>query len=541
MKMLTSLKEQARADYAEERAALGLPATFGSFKADTVTTCVNGFAGEYPCSNIDLHSVVGLAELGCSAEAGGPPCEGSDIWGWVDSETDHEYALMLTTEGISIVDVTNSLAPLPVAYILSPTSWWQDAKVFNNHMYVVTEGNTGLGGANAGMQVFDLTRVRGRTTLTTMTADVVYTHDGTLVSTHNIVINEDSGFAYLVGTNLCAGGLYMLNLATPLVPEYAGCYAEDGYTHDAQCVMYDGPDTAYVGREICFAYNEDTLTIVDVTDKASPVMISRTGYAGAEYTHQGWLTPDQKFLFLDDELDEARGDASSKATTTYIVDCSSLTTPVFVNTFVSSEDAIDHNQYITNDWYSFQANYMAGLRILDVKDVNNVFETAFFDVDPRVNAAQFFGAWSSYPYFPSGNVVVSSIERGLFVVRPTNLQRPPTSAPTTSPTIAPTTVPTGSPTGSPTSVPTTSPTSAPTSAPTTSVPTTSAPTAAESGFLSDDVLVSTVAGGVAALVIGVLLCTRNKKNKNFNAVVQESDNGKPTALVSSPSPSYVEV
>ena len=50
--------------------------------------------------------------------------------------------------------------------------------------------------------------------------------------------------------------------------------------------MYSGPDTDYQGHEICFNYNEDTLTIVDVTDKSNMKMISRTGYEGAKYTHQ---------------------------------------------------------------------------------------------------------------------------------------------------------------------------------------------------------------------------------------------------------------
>jgi choice-of-anchor B domain-containing protein len=100
------------------------------------------------------------------------------------------------------------------------------------------------------VQVFDLTRVRGLTSLTNVSADVRFTHGELLNRTHNIVINEDTGFAYLVGSNLCKGGLYMVDIRTPLSPEYAGCFSDDGYTHDAQCVVYDGPDTRFVGREV---------------------------------------------------------------------------------------------------------------------------------------------------------------------------------------------------------------------------------------------------------------------------------------------------
>ena len=127
-------------------------------------------------------------------------------------------------------------------------------------------------------------------------------------SAHNIVINEESGFAYAVGLDppgtTCNGGLHMIDIHTPTNPVFAGCFSGDGYTHDAQAVIYHGPDLNYAAREIVFASNEDTLTIVDVTVKASPVMLSRTGYGGASYTHQCWLTEDHRHLLLSDEQDE---------------------------------------------------------------------------------------------------------------------------------------------------------------------------------------------------------------------------------------------
>ena len=83
----------------------------------------------------------------------------------------------------------------------------------------------------------------------------------------------------MVGTNTCAGGLHMIDIRKPRKPKFAGCFAGDGYTHDVQCVSYRGPDGAYGGKEICFAANEDTLTIVDVTDKSDPRMLSRTSYS----------------------------------------------------------------------------------------------------------------------------------------------------------------------------------------------------------------------------------------------------------------------
>ena len=129
-------------------------------------------------------------------------------------------------------------------------------------------------------------------------------HYRQMAQAHNIVINEDTGFGYIVGAsgkNSCSGGLHMVDLSNPTNPSFAGCYSGDGYTHDAQCVVYQGPDTTHQGKETCLNSNEDTLTIVDVTNKSNPVQLSRTDYSDAQYTHQGWLTEDQTHFLLDDE------------------------------------------------------------------------------------------------------------------------------------------------------------------------------------------------------------------------------------------------
>lgn len=140
------------------------------------------------------------------------------------------------------------------------------------------------------MQVFDLTRLRTvkppknpNRRARKLKAKTHYTEFG---SAHNIVSNEETGFVYAVGSNTCKGGLHMVNVSDPKNPTFAGCYSGDNYTHDAQCVVYRGPDTRYQGREICFCYNEDTLTIVDVEDKESVTMLSRVSYNDSLYTHQ---------------------------------------------------------------------------------------------------------------------------------------------------------------------------------------------------------------------------------------------------------------
>jgi choice-of-anchor B domain-containing protein len=369
--------------------------------------CADGFAGPFPCENVHLESLVPLAAMG-----GGT---GNDIWGWTDPLSGNEYAIMGTSNGTSFIDVTDARNPVVVGTMPTQSAvvlpLWRDIKVFDDHAFAVSEHS------GHGMQVFDLTRLRaGNAVPSVFTPDSVYAE---FSNAHNIVINEESGFAYAVGTNTCRGGLHMIDINDPKNPAFAGCFDEDGYTHDAQCVIYDGPHRKFKGREICFNSNEDTVTVVDVTDKANPVLLSRSGYPEAAYTHQGWLTPDHRWFLFGDELDEQRGTVGN--TTTYIMDARSLTQAAPITAYAHDTQAIDHNLYIHDD-FVWQANYVAGLRVLDYTDASlaagQLHEVGFFEVVPGADPSEFAGAWSVYPFFSSGTVVVSTLEEGLFVLRP---------------------------------------------------------------------------------------------------------------------------
>lgn len=201
-------------------------------------------------------------------------------------------------------------------------------------------------------------------------------------------------------------------------PVFVGCYSVDGYTHDVQCVIYDGPDSAYIGKEICFASNEDTITIVDVTVKTNPTLISKRTYQNDLYTHQGWLTEDHSHFLFNDELDEYYSVVPK--TSTHVMDVRDLTNITYVGFYSGRTNAIDHNHYVKGE-YLYQANYRAGFNILKINDVTNAdFEEAgFFDIYPDSDSNAFNGAWSNYPYFPSGTIIVSGIEQGLFMLEVT--------------------------------------------------------------------------------------------------------------------------
>jgi choice-of-anchor B domain-containing protein len=267
--------------------------------------------------------------------------------------------------------------------------------------------------------VFDLTRLRGVDSEQVWTEDARYP----LVSAvHNLAINEDSGFAYLVGGNAgivvpdqCNSGLHMIDINDPKSPTFAGCFADDGYTHDTQCVMYEGPDEAHHGKEICVSSNEDHVAVVDVTDKANPQRLGEVRYEQTAYTHQGWFTEDQAYFLVGDELDEQDHRIPTR---TLILDLTDLDNPSLVGEHLHDTPSIDHNMY-TLDGLVYQSNYTAGLRVLDTVDVadGTLTEVAYFDTYPENDDAVFNGTWSNYPYFDSGTIAVSGIDEGLFLLR----------------------------------------------------------------------------------------------------------------------------
>ena len=375
----------------------------GSNEPQGAAACVSGHAGIYPCQSIDLVSVLPLSSMGCGA--------GNSLWGWTDPLGGKEYALMGCDNGISFVDISTPDSPIYLGRLPTHTvdSIWRDVKVYANHAFIVSEAN------GHGMQVFDLRQLRNVPSPPVIFSETA--HYAGFGSSHTIALNTNSGFAYAAGTDTCAGGPHMVNVQSPTNPTFAGCVSSDGYTHETQCVIYHGPDSTYAGHEVCFSSNEDTLTVVDVTDKSAPVQLSRTGYAGSGYVHQGWLTEDHKYFLLDDELDEVD---FGHNTYTYIWSVADLNAPALMGHYTGPTPAIDHNLYIRGG-YAYEGNYRAGLRILDVTGIAaaQLFEAGFFDIYPADDAPEFNGVWNNYPFFASGNVIVSGIEQGLFVLHPT--------------------------------------------------------------------------------------------------------------------------
>mmetsp|Transcript_1131 Transcript_1131/g.2156 ORF Transcript_1131/g.2156 Transcript_1131/m.2156 type:complete len:691 (-) Transcript_1131:2295-4367(-) len=431
------------------------------------TKCVNGFAGKFPCNNVDLMVFLPRMDIPLP-DTNFPPNLANDVWGWTSSNN-REFVIWGIAEGVIFVEIfddpSNPLfiwgylptTPSTVRYI-----WQRDIKVVGDYAYVGSEAD------DHGIQIFDMKRLLNINSASdcmvnsqyckVFEADVVYKGgNGFAVGrTHNIVANEETNFLYLVGgMNGCQGGLHVVDVSNPLIPQFVACFGKDGYVHDAQCVIYKGPDQNYNGKEICFCFNESRVTIVDVSDKSNIQIISSTIYGDRNYTHQGWLSTDHTHIVFGDELDEMRNTGSK--TRTMILQVRDLANPTNLRYHFGETYSIDHDLYIIEatalgqDYDSnlyngtdlvYQANYQAGLTVLQVVEYEdgNLVEVGSFQTFPNeITAPMLVGAWSSYPYFASGLVAISSIREGLFIVRP-NLQdaliappQPPSNAPQPQP------------------------------------------------------------------------------------------------------------
>ncbi|MEM6784748.1 MAG: choice-of-anchor B family protein [Bacteroidota bacterium] len=396
-----------------------------SLAQSTPALCDNGLAGAYPCDQVDLLAQLDLVALGSSydrRDGTGAWWWGNDIWGWTDPETGTEYALVGTWEGVSFVDLSVPSAPVYVGML--PTTQdrgvvtnmgnlWRDIKTSGSFAYVVSEA------PGHGLQVFDLRRLRSVTAPPVeFEADAVYEEAG---SAHNVIASDGLDVVAVAGhasSDLrCLTGLLLIDVSAPTNPRYAGCFDDDDYTHDAQCIVYDGPDPDYQGRTVCFGSNTTLLSISDITDPARTDAISTAIYPNAAFVHQGWLTEDRRFFYMNDEGDDGAPDIGG--TRTIVMNVEDLDNPFYVGAHIAPITATDHNHYIHGDLL-FQANYQSGLRIyrLDAANPTDFTPVGFFDTYPEGDAFTFDGAWSVYPFFESGLVIVSDQQRGLFVLQP---------------------------------------------------------------------------------------------------------------------------
>ncbi len=418
--------------------------------------CAGGFAAEYPCNGIDFMSRVPLSSFT------GNPASAANLWGYVDLDDNREYAIIGLRNGTGVVNITDPINPVIVGHIAGVSSQWREVKVYqfwnstasrwDAYAYVTTEGSGG------GIQIIDLTQLPTSVSLANTWTGVSTSHtDHVSNIDYSTNVSNNPSFPpilYISGSNL--GGLRFISLANPTsltaLGSITGTYSHDTYAHvftDSranQCAPGHNP------CEVVFSFaGSPGLKIIDVTNKSAPVTLSTLTYSQLGYTHSGWISSDGNYLYLHDELDEQNFGINGTIRT---INITNLTAPFVSNVYTASNTAIDHNGYTLGNKFYF-SNYTRGIGVLDVTNPNAPAELSFFDTYPTNNGATFAGAWGVYPYLPSGNIIISDIQRGLIVVR----EQSGSPTPTPTSTNAPKTTPT--PTSTPTPVNTPTPTNTP--------------------------------------------------------------------------------
>lgn len=320
-----------------------------------------------------------------------PPSRGdlNDIWGIKKGAK--EYALVGLQDGVAIVDVTIPTAPVEVFYAAGANSIWRDLKTWNNHVYITNE-------TSGGLMIIDLNPLPGTLTAANVTSFTGSTYP--FQSAHNLYIDEN-GVCYVFGSNNGVGGAIMLDLTNnPNVPIELGRY-NNFYLHDG---VVRG-DTLWGA-----AINNGFFVAVNVANKTAPVtMASQT--TSSNFSHNIWVSDDGQTVYTTDEVSNAFLDA---------YDVSNLSNITLLDKVQSSpgQNVIPHNTHFINN-YIVTSYYRDGVTIHDVSDPANMIEVGNYDTSPAFSGNGFNGAWGTYPWLPSGNILVSDIENGLFVLGPT--------------------------------------------------------------------------------------------------------------------------
>lgn len=368
--------------------------------------CMNGKAGPYPCSGVDMLGRVPLADVGARA--------GASIWGATESKNHRDIGLMAVNTGVAFVDLSKPRCPTVVGFLPAngQASQWREVRALGDYAVNVSEAQ------NHGLQVYDMKKLGTTASMEMLKADVVYkgTDAEPVQSAHNVFAHTETNMVYVVGAKSCGGGLHMVDFKDPMNPKFMGCGPKN-YAHDTTCVVYKGPDMEHKGKEICVTYDGEDVgfSVVDVTDKAAPKLLSMTKYEGGAYTHNGWFTEDHAAMLVSDEVDE---ESTGRNTRTYLFDMTDLDKPKALKPYDWDSKCTDHNVVIQGQ-RGYYAAYTEGVRILDVSKAitGEVKEVGFFDSNPMDSSVRMNGAWGVYP-FPSGLVLIGDMVSGMFIIKP---------------------------------------------------------------------------------------------------------------------------
>ncbi len=324
----------------------------------------------------------------------------NDVWGYADSNGD-EYALVGVRNGFSVVDISNPSNPTEVMFEPGAFSVWRDMKTWSHYAYVVHD-NFSPSTTSDGILIVDMDSVNQPTPKLKRFYPSITVNGFTFNfnRAHNIYIDEN-GILYVFGSNVSAGGALMFDLKPdPENPVYLGVFNAN-YLHDG---MVRG-DTLWGG-----AINDDRLQVIDVSDKTNPVILGSVITPGA-FTHNCWVSDNNQTVYTTDEISGAFVTAYDVSDPTNIKELDRI------KSSYGGPDVIPHNVHVLGD-FLVTSFYTSGLQIVDATMPDILIETAYYDTSP-LNGTGYNGAWGAYPYLPSGNILITDIQQGLFVLSST--------------------------------------------------------------------------------------------------------------------------
>lgn len=391
------------------------------------TECLGGSAGPYACNGVDLLSFVSRLDIDSGQD------QIADIWGFVDLNTDREYAIVGGWFGTGVFDVTDPENPQEIGFIDGMPANWRDIKVYQYFdttadryrafAYVTTDG------AGDGLFVIDLGGLPHRINRVTYGSDFTNAHNVYITNLdYSTGLRLDPSAPQLIvagaggtGDSNNRGQFRTYDLSNPAAPQFVQRVASAGYMHDTTSLKISDARTAQCANpgadcEVIVDFNEENVEVWDVTNAASPSLLSRVSqYPNTGYVHSGWWSEDRQFVFVHDELDERNPNPVTQ-TTLRVFSIANLTNPQQVGTWTGPTGAIDHNGFVRGNRY-YMSNYTRGMTILDITDPTNPADIAYFDTYTTNDNTGFAGAWGAYPFFHSGTVAVSDINNGMFLLR----------------------------------------------------------------------------------------------------------------------------
>lgn len=418
-------------DSAESKALQNKLASYYTLSEKQVgVDCVNGAAGSFACNNIDLLAHMPLNDFSSR------PSSANDIWGHVDLNTGDEYALIGLRNGVAIVNVTNPEDPQEVGTIRGLNSTWRDIKVYQYFDESINAWQAyayaTIDGASDFVTIINLNQLPNSVSLVEKNTVVTKAHNvyiSNVDHTLNITLPGLTPSLQLIGSNRFGGAFHSYSLATPsTLTGLANNYFGSGYTHDGASINITDSrkesqcDTRSDSCTVFIDFNEKEVKLWNITDTSATTLLGTGEYNDVsksnQYVHSGWGTEDNQHIFLHDEFDEKDGGLNS---TVRIFSIADLNNPTQVGQWTGPTRAIDHNGFVRGNRY-YMSNYERGLTVLDITDPANPIDVGFFDTYTPSNNPGFNGAWGAYPFLPSGNILVSDIGSGLYILKDRTLE-----------------------------------------------------------------------------------------------------------------------